>query len=129
MTKEAKKEVKTDGKKAKRVNTKAPVRLWVKGKFLGFKRSKVQQNTNQCLVQVAGLADRKDTDFYFGKRLVYIYKAATKTHNSKHKYRTIWGRVCRAHGNNGTVIARFNTNLPPRAIGSTLRIMLYPQRA
>ena len=53
--KEAKKEVKTDGKKAKRVNTKAPVRLWVKGKFLGFKRSKVQQNTNQCLVQVAGV--------------------------------------------------------------------------
>jgi ribosomal protein L35AE/L33A len=25
-------------------------------------------------------------------------------------------------------LARFNTNLPPRAIGATLRVMLFPQR-
>ncbi|XP_051912552.1 60S ribosomal protein L35a-like [Hippocampus zosterae] len=116
-------------KKVKRVNKRAPVRLWAKGKFVGFRRSKVQQNTNQCLVRVAGLADRKDASYYFGKRLVYIYKATTKTHKEKHGYRTIWGRICRAHGNGGTVVARFNTNLPSRAIGSTLRIMMYPQRA
>ena len=42
--------------------------------------------------------------------------------------KTIWGRIGSAHGNNGVVKAKFSKNLPPRAIGATLRVMLYPQR-
>ena len=41
----------------------------------------------------------------------------------------MWGRVAKAHGDNGVVIARFAKNLPPRAMGATLRVMLYPNRA
>jgi large subunit ribosomal protein L35Ae len=41
----------------------------------------------------------------------------------------MWGRVVRSHGDNGVVIARFAKNLPPRAMGATLRVMLYPNRA
>lgn len=49
---------------AKRGNSKN-VRLWVKAKFIGFRRyfifylrSKVQQNTNQSILQLEGVNDR-----------------------------------------------------------------------
>lgn len=102
------------------------VRLWVKAKFLGFRRSKVQQNTNQVLLVLEGVKDRSAASYYFGKRVVYVYKKSSGDKDKR--FRTIWGRVSRAHGSNGVVLARFSHNLPPRAMGSTLRVMLFPQR-
>ncbi len=106
--------------------TKAPVRLWVKAKFLGFRRSREVQKPNQAILKLEGVNDAEATRFYFGKRVCYIYRAAVKTQGSK--FRTIWGRVCKAHGKNGAVIARFAPNLPARAMGATVRVMLYPNR-
>ena len=40
----------------------------------------------------------------------------------------MWGKVCSAHGDNGLALCRFAKNLPPRAIGDTVRCFLYPQR-
>lgn len=110
---------------AKRSTGKS-VRLWVRAKFLGFRRSKVQQNTNQSILRLEGVNDRSGAQYYFGKRVAYIYK--TKSGQKDKRFRTIWGRISRAHGNTGAVLARFRTNLPPRAIGATLRVMLFPQR-
>ena len=112
--------------KAPRVKSKAPVRLWVKGVFLGYRRGKETQNENQALLKIQGVNDRKSASYYFGKRVAYIYKAHNTVKNTK--YRVIWGRVSKGHGNNGTVVARFAKNLPPRGIGNTLRVMLYPNR-
>lgn len=103
---------------------RAPVRLWVKGKFLGFRRSKEVQKPNQALLKIEGVNDTCAANFYHGKRCVYIYKAPTKRLGTK--FRTIWGRVAKSHGGKGLVIARFSPNLPARAMGSTIRIMLYP---
>ena len=105
---------------------RAPVRLWVKACFLGFRRNRENQRPNQVLLKIQGVNENKGAQYYFGKRVVYIYKAQSKVANTR--FRTIWGRIARCHGSKGVVIARFSPNLPSRAIGSTLRVMLYPQR-
>ena len=90
-----------------------PPRLYLRGVFTGFRRGKTTQDENHALVKIEGLNSRKG--------LVYVYK-------TKKGYKTIWGRICSPHGNNGAVKARFLHNLPPKAIGGTIRVMLYPQR-
>lgn len=119
-------EVQAKTKPISRKSSAKQVRLWVRAKFVGFRRSKVQQNTNQCILNLEGVNDNSAASYYFGKRVVYVYKKTSGKQDSR--FRTIWGRICRAHGNNGTVLARFSHNLPPRAMGSTLRVMLFPQR-
>ena len=96
-------------------------RLYVKGIFTGFRRNKVWTLNNQAILKLEGLNDKKEAQYYLGKRVVFIYRA-------KLGYKTIWGRIRSAHGNNGLVLAKFLHNLPPRAIGAQLRVMLYPQR-
>ena len=106
--------------------TKAPVRLWVRSKFLGFRRNRDHQQANQAILRLEGVNDISGAKYYLGKRCVYIYKAPT--YHQGTKFRTIWGRIGRVHGAKGAVIARFSPNLPARAIGATVRVMLYPQQ-
>ena len=96
-------------------------RLYVKAVFAGFRRNKVWVLNNQAILKLEGLNDKKEAQYYLGKRVVFIYK-------TKEGYKTIWGRIMTQHGNNGLVRAKFLRNLPPRGIGATVRVMLYPQR-
>ena len=70
--------------------------------------------------------DQKAAEFYFGKKVCYIYKASVPKNGSR--YRVKWGKVTRAHGSNGAVRVRFTTPLPAKALGSQVRVMLYPSR-
>merc|ERR1711912_187470 len=86
--------------------------------------TKKYNHTN--LIKIQGCDDTKDVEFYLGKRICYVYRA--KTLKNESKFRTMWGKVCRAHGTSGTVRAKFTKNLPPSALGAPVRIMLYPSR-
>lgn len=70
--------------------------------------------------------DKKDSTFYHGKRVAYIFKAKNTKRNTR--FRVRWGKIVKSHGHNGLVRAQFAKNLPPRAMGSTLRVMLFPNR-
>lgn len=105
------------------------LKLHMKGIHLGYRRNRRNQHVQQSRIQIEGVKDRKATQFYMGKRVVYVYKAqrAKKMRSGgMSKYRAMWGRIIAPHGDNGIVRAKFRKNLPPASIGKQLRVMLYP---
>lgn len=104
--------------------TNQPVRLYVKGAFVGYRRSQSNQYAEQALIAIDGVKTARDTQFYWGKRVAYIYRA-TRAIKGSH-YRVIWGRIASPHGNNGLVKAKFAKNLPGQAMAASVRIFLYP---
>ncbi|KAF8963686.1 ribosomal protein L35Ae-domain-containing protein [Flammula alnicola] len=99
-------------------------RLYSKGRVLGHKRAKRNTRPNTSLIQIEGVATKEDAQFYLGKRIAFVYKAKREIQGSK--VRVIWGRVTRPHGSSGVVKSKFRSNLPPRAFGASVRVMLYP---
>lgn len=98
---------------------------------MGYRRGKTTQHEGQAIVKVDGLRERKDTSFYVGKRVCYVYSAkprkTTKPIEQDGKplprSRCIWGKLIAPHGNSGALRAKFKTNLPPKAIGGKLRVV------
>eukprot|EP00427_Karlodinium_veneficum_P022906 CAMPEP_0169112242 /NCGR_PEP_ID=MMETSP1015-20121227/27531_1 /TAXON_ID=342587 /ORGANISM="Karlodinium micrum, Strain CCMP2283" /LENGTH=127 /DNA_ID=CAMNT_0009174267 /DNA_START=79 /DNA_END=457 /DNA_ORIENTATION=+ len=112
-------EIADKAKKSAKKSTKQPVRLYAKGVITGFKRSKSNTYPTCTLIKIDGVRTRDDTKFYLGKRIAYVYKAKKEVKNSK--YRVLWGKVRRPHGNAGMVRAKFRKNCPPRAFGAPLQ--------
>ena len=114
------------GNMSKVAKSSQPVRLYSKGTLLGFSRGRRNTYHHTTLIKIDGVNDTESSVFYHGKKIAYIYKA--KVAKAGSKFRVVWGKVTRSHGTNGVVRAKFRTNLTPTAIGSAVRIMLYPSR-
>ena len=103
-----------------------PVRLYAKGVFTGFRRGQRTQTENQALVHIQNCKDLAGAKFYLGKRVAYVYKVKNNVNNTR--YRCSWGKVVNTHGHAGAVRVRFAKNLTARAMGATVRVMLYPNK-
>ncbi|EGG20597.1 S60 ribosomal protein L35a [Cavenderia fasciculata] len=99
--------------------------LYTKGVVLGYRRSKVSQYNNISLVKIEGVVTRKDTRYYLGKK-VAIARRVKQTEKNPKGVKIVWGKICKPHGNSGAVQARFSKNLPPKAMGAKLRVMMFP---
>merc|ERR1711976_179632 len=78
--------------------------------------------------QARGSQRRSRVQWYLGKRVAFVHKAAKNTKivdGKKPRSRVIWGRVMRPHGQSGNVKVKFNSNLPSAQIAKKVRVMLY----
>ena len=106
---------------------------------MGHRRGKRSQHPNVTLIKIEGVENTKDAQFYLGKvcrlvtqptnpqRVAYIYKAQNEVSGTR--FRVIWGRVTRTHGNTGVVRSKFRHNIPQHAFGSSVRVLLYPSNS
>jgi large subunit ribosomal protein L35Ae len=84
----------------------------MKGRISNYRRGVHTEYTNQYVVVIDGVKDRASANGIMGKRVSF------KTETGKE----IVGKVSKAHGNNGAVLARFDKGLPGQAVGCEVDI-------
>lgn len=114
-------------------------------------RQKHTQHSSIALLKIEHVESKEEAQWYLGKKVAFFNHALTlpkvRPYSPHIEYNifnlslkgtrkfqrraaaldtAIWGKIRKVHGNSGLVKAVFKKNLPPRAMGARVRVMLYP---
>jgi len=81
--------------------------------IVNYRRGKRTQNTRQMVVKIKGAKTKADAEKYVGKTIEWTTQTGRK----------VEGKVTKAHGGTGSVLARFEPALPGQAIGTKAKIV------
>lgn len=97
-------------------------RLWVSATFTSFRRNKREINPAQALLKIEGVNSKEEAEFYVGKKVCAPMTAKIVDRSKPGN----WGVITQVHGNSGVVRAKFDRNLPPKFLGTDVRVYLFP---
>jgi len=84
----------------------------MEGSVVNYRKGRHTQNTSQAVIKVHGFNKKEDANELKGKKVVW----------KSPKGKELIGRILKAHGNKGAVLAKFDKGLPGQAIGTKVSI-------
>ena len=82
-------------------------------RIVSFKGGQHTQDTSRYILESPDIKDKKQAELMHGKKVEFATSSGKK----------IVGKIKKAHGNQGKMIAKFRKGLPGQAIGQQVEIL------
>lgn len=86
----------------------------MEGIIINYRRGKRTQKTNQAIIIVPSITDKKNAQELVGKSVKYICEGKNK--------KELKGKISSAHGGKGALRVIFERGMPGQAIGKEVKI-------